>query len=54
MGAPGTIVEGAEKPVIRAVVRLMREVVEARRVRKRILAGFYGRVREAWGLLVVG
>jgi hypothetical protein len=34
MGAPGTTVEGAEKPVMRAVVRVRREVVEARRARK--------------------
>lgn len=37
MGAPGTTVDGAEKPVMRAVVRLMREVAEARSVRKRIV-----------------
>lgn len=38
MGAPGTTLEGAEKPVIRAVVRLMREAVEASSVKKRIVA----------------
>lgn len=37
MGAPGTTVEGAEKPVMRAVVRPMREVAEAMSVRKRIV-----------------
>jgi hypothetical protein len=40
MGAPGTIVEGAEKPVMRAVdVEVRREVRVVRRVRKRILVG---------------
>lgn len=38
MGAPGTTLEGAEKPVIRAVVRVMREAVEASSVKKRIVA----------------
>lgn len=41
MDAPGTIVEGAEKPVMRAVVvvrrRERREVVVVRRVVRRIL-----------------
>ena len=40
MGAPGTIVEGAEKPVMRAVVvEVRREVREMRRARGRILVG---------------
>jgi hypothetical protein len=39
MGAPGTTVEGAEKPVMRAVVKVMREVAEMRKVRKFILVG---------------
>jgi hypothetical protein len=37
MGAPGTTDEGAEKPVIRPVVKPMRETAEVRRVRKRIV-----------------
>ena len=45
MGAPGTIVDGAEKPVMRAVVRVMREVAEARRARKRIVADVLDCVR---------
>lgn len=41
MGAPGTMVEGAEKPVMRAVVVwVRREVREMRRVRGRIFGGF--------------
>lgn len=40
MGAPGTIVEGAEKPVMRAVaVEVRREVKVVRRARKRISVG---------------
>lgn len=43
MGAPGTMVEGAEKPVMRAVaIEARREVAEARRARKRILVGIRG------------
>lgn len=50
MGAPGTIVEGAEKPVMRAVaVEVSREVAEARRVRKRILVGLF--VEFGYGLV---
>lgn len=40
MGAPGTIVEGAEKPVMRAVVGLMmRNAVEAMRAKRRMVCG---------------
>lgn len=41
MGAPGTIVEGAEKPVMRAVVAVKRDVAVVRRARKRILVGLF-------------
>ena len=34
---PGATVEGAEKPVMRAVVRVIRGVVQAKDVRKRIV-----------------
>lgn len=38
MGAPGTMVEGAEKPVMRAVVvRVKREMVDVTRVLRRML-----------------
>ena len=38
MGAPGTMVEGAEKPVMRAVaIEKRRDVVEARRAKKRMI-----------------
>jgi hypothetical protein len=40
MRAPGATVEGAEKPVMRAVVRVISGVAEARHVRRRILVGF--------------
>lgn len=57
MGAPGTTVEGAEKPVIRAVVRLMREAVEASSVRKRIMVvdivGVFVKIRQRWRQKVV-
>ena len=50
MGAPGTIVEGAEKPVMRAVaVEARREVAEARRARKRILMSLF--VELGYGLV---
>lgn len=48
MGAPGTMVEGAEKPVMRAVVRVSparREVVRVRRGGRRIFVVF---VRGRW------
>ena len=52
MGAPGTIVEGAEKPVMRAVVvavrRVRREAKVVWRVWRRILLWV------AWRILVVG
>lgn len=55
MGAPGTIVEGAEKPVMRAVVvaarRVRREVKVVRRVGRRILLWVVWRIL---GCLVVG
>ena len=41
IGAPGTTAEGAEKPVMRAVVMVRREAVEARRARKCILVGVW-------------
>lgn len=40
MGAPGTTVAGAEKPVMRAEVRVRREVAEARRAKECMLVGF--------------
>jgi hypothetical protein len=56
MGAPGTIVEGAEKPVMRAVVvEVRREVKEKRRVRGRILVclvGFAGGFLDVYGVEV--
>ena len=48
MGAPGTTVAAAEKPVMRAVVRLMSEVAEAMSVRKRIVVDWCGCVEESW------
>jgi hypothetical protein len=40
IGAPEATVEGAEKPVMRAVVRVIRGVVQAKDVRKRIVVDF--------------
>lgn len=37
IGAPGTIVEGAEKPVMRAVARVRRERMEASKVVRRMV-----------------
>ena len=43
MDAPGTIVEGAEKPVMRAVVGVRREAARVRRVgERRILVVLVG------------
>ena len=38
MGAPGTIVEGAEKPVMRAAVVVVKARREVKVVRRRIFA----------------
>jgi hypothetical protein len=54
MGLPGTIVEGAEKPVMRAVVvvrrrEVRRDVVIVRRVGRRIFCWWL-----VWGCLEMG
>jgi hypothetical protein len=55
MGAPGTMVEGAEKPVMRAVaVEVRREVREKRRVRGRILVGLVSGCFLGMGWVEVG
>lgn len=50
IGAPGTIVEGAEKPVMRADVRVRRERVVVRREVRRIVVGVVVVLRIGRGL----